>query len=116
MRKTTSSSEWVFPSPTKSGHVESSTLKKRHQAALTLSGVSRFVIYDLRHTCLTRWAKTMDPFTLMKLAGHADLNTTMRYVHRNDDDVRPVIEKSDNANGGPKNGHNAKTNVSAPPP
>jgi integrase len=30
----------------------------------------------------------MDSFTLNKLAGHTDLNTTMRYVHLNDDDVR----------------------------
>jgi integrase len=68
--------------------MKTSTLKKRHQAALVGSGVSPFVIYDCRHTRLTRWAKTMDPFTLMKLPGHADLGTTMRYVHMNDDDIR----------------------------
>jgi len=105
MRKATAASEWVFPSTTKSGHIESSTLKKQHRAALAASGVSPFVIYDLRHTCLTRWAKTMDPFTLMKLAGHADLNTTMRYVHLNDDDVRAAMQKAEVAKGGHKTGH-----------
>jgi len=43
----------------------------------------------------------MDPFTLKKLAGHADLNTTMRYVHWNDEDVRAAMEK---AQGGTKIG------------
>jgi integrase len=97
-----------------SGHIESSTLKKQHHAALTASGVSPFVIYDLRHTCLTRWAKTMDPFTLMKLAGHADLNTTMRYVHLNDDDVRVAMEKREVAKGGHRIGHSAENTTSAP--
>jgi integrase len=97
MRKASNASEWVFPSTTKSGHIESSTLKKQHRAALAASGVSPFVIYDLRHTCLTQWAKTMDPFTLMKLAGHSDLKTTLRYVHLNDDDVRAAMQKAADA-------------------
>jgi hypothetical protein len=78
--------------------------EKQHQAALAASGVSPFVIYDLQHTCLTRWAKVMDPFTLMKLAGHSDLNTTMRYVRMNDSDVRAVMEK---VKGGHTSGHTA---------
>jgi integrase len=105
MRKASTASEWVFPSSTRSGHIEASTLKKQHSAALKASGVSLFVIYDLRHTCLTRWAKTMDTFTLMKLAGHADLKTTLRYVHLNDDDVRAAMEKAETAKVGPKSGH-----------
>jgi hypothetical protein len=48
----------------------------------------------------------MDPFTLKKLAGHADLSTTMRYVHLNDDDVRAAMEK---AHGGHKNGRTANS-------
>ena len=46
----------------------------------------------------------MDPFTLKKLAGHADLNTTMRYVHLNDEDVRAAMDK---ARSGHKSWHNA---------
>ena len=64
------------------------------------------VLYDLRHTCLTRWAKVLDPFTLKKLAGHTDLNTTMRYVHLNDDDVRAAMGK---VQGGHKIGHTANS-------
>lgn len=47
----------------------------------------------------------MDPFTLKKLAGHSDLNTTMRYVHLNDADVRAAMEK---VQGGHKNGHSSE--------
>lgn len=107
-RKTSSTSEWIFPAATKSGHIEDSTLKKKHVEALKGSEVSPFVIYDLRHTCLTRWAKTMDPFTLMKLAGHADLNTTRRYVHLNDGDVLAAMEKAAKARGGHNIGHTAE--------
>ena len=36
----------------------------------------------------------LDPFTLKKLAGHTDLNTTMRYVHLNDEDVRAAMDNA----------------------
>ncbi len=74
----------MFPAPTKSGHINQSSLKKAHYRALKDSAVTPFVIYDLRHTCLTRWAKYMDPFTLKKLAGHESLETTMKYIHLNE--------------------------------
>src|SRR5256885_17244368 len=61
MRSTEATSEWVFPAQTKSGHIESLTLKKPRSAALKAALVSAFVIYDLRHTCITRWAKTNAP-------------------------------------------------------
>lgn len=85
-----SEDKWVFPAPTKSGHIEQFSLKKQHQKAIQESGVTPFVPYDLRHTCLTRWARYLDPFTLKKLAGHESLETTMKYIHLNerDTDVR----------------------------
>lgn len=109
MRKACTTTEWVFPATTKSGHIESSTLKKQHRAALAASSVSRFVIYDLRHTCLTRWAKTMDTFTLMKLAGHADLSTTLRYIHLNDEDVLAAMDKAEKVRDRHKTGHTPET-------
>src|SRR5947208_8175130 len=54
------------------------SVKKQHAAAIEVSAVQPFVLYTLRHTCLTRWAKYMDPFTLHVLAGHTDMNTTDR--------------------------------------
>ena len=75
-------SQWVFPAPTKSGHMESSTLKKQHAKAIQEAtkilrkqtdrddvSFHGFELYTLRHTCLTRWAPHMDPWTLEYLAG-----------------------------------------------
>ena len=95
MRRAGQVSEWIFPAPTKSGHVEASTLKKQHSAALKASGVLPFVLYTFRHTCITRWAKHMDPFTLRVLAGHTDMNTTKRYVHPSDEDIREAMSRVD---------------------
>ena len=105
MRRTGGTSEWVFPAPTKSGHIESSSLKKQHAGAVKASGVVPFVLYTFRHTCITRWAKHMDPFTLHVLAGHTDMNTTKRYVHPSDDDILEAMER---VRSGHKYGHTAK--------
>ena len=35
----------------------------------------------------------MDPFTLPVLAGHTDMNTTKRYVHPNEADIREAMSK-----------------------
>jgi Phage integrase family len=86
MWRTDSAAGWVFPAPTKSGRINQSSIKKQHRKALKLSGVTPFVPYDLRHTCLTRWARYLDPFTLKKLAGHESLETTMKYIHLNEVD------------------------------
>lgn len=52
------------------------------------------MLYTLRHTCITRWAKHIDAYTLHVIAGHTDMNTTKRYVHSNDADVRATMEKA----------------------
>src|ERR1022692_1929519 len=94
MRRTVATSEWIFPAPTKSGHIEPSTLKKRHRKACALAGpehlpiytfrhtclprwadalagLGHLPIYTFRHTCLTRWADHMDPYSLAYFAGHS---------------------------------------------
>src|SRR5262249_18736025 len=82
----TNDNAWIFPAPTKSGHIEPSSLKKQHikaiaEATRMLREATRkeeaklapFELYTLRHTCLTRWAPHMDPWTLAYLAGHRDM-------------------------------------------
>jgi len=64
MRRTTAQSDWVFPAATRSGHIEQSSIKKLHNRTCVLAGVVHFPPYTLRHTCLTRWATVMDPYTL----------------------------------------------------
>jgi integrase len=99
---------WVWPAPTKSGHIEPSTLKKQHRNVIhnctvchrptgkcdqkkfahefTASGIRPFVLYSLRHTCLTRWGMSgMNVWILAALAGHSDIKISARYVHPSDD-------------------------------
>jgi integrase len=64
MRRGTESEGWVFPAPTRTGHIEKSSLKNQHHKAVALAKVEPFTLYTLRHMCLTRWAAHMDPYTL----------------------------------------------------
>jgi integrase len=73
---------WIFPAPTKSGHMEPSTIKKPHAKALKESKIARFLPYDLRHTSLTRLAcECREPWTVARIAGHGDIKIGQRYVH-----------------------------------
>jgi integrase len=88
---------WVFPRATKSGHVES--LLDEHNEAVRKSGVPRFVLYSLRHTALTRLAESgCDAFTLMKLAGHASVATSQKYVHPGDEHAQLAFRKFESHN------------------
>jgi len=109
MWPTESGTGWIFPAPTKTGHINQSSIKKQHRKALKASEVVTFVPYDLRHTCLTRWARYLDPFTLKKLAGHESLETTMKYIHLNEADsearLREARNKIDSERGEVRGGH-----------
>jgi len=107
MRKSFANSDWVFPASTKSGHIGQSSLKKRHAKACALAGLEHLPPYTFRHTCLTRWASHMDPYTLAYFAGHSDFGTTRRYVHPNLESGKAAMERAHAAHGGYKNGHNA---------
>ncbi len=109
MRRAVAAGEWVFPAQTRSGHIEKSSLKKQHPKACKLATVTDFPIYTFRHTCLTRWAAFMDPYTLGYLAGHGDFSTTRRYVHPQAHTIREAIERARNAQGGHKSGHKSQT-------
>ena len=75
--------------------------------------VEPFPLYTLRHTCLTRWAPHMDPWTLAYLAGHRDMSITKRYVHPQEQNTRAAIERARNALSGHNSGHSADSRVSA---
>jgi integrase len=110
--------EWVFPAPTISGHIEPSSLKKQHAKATSEAtrllrketgdrkrSFAGFELYTLRHTCLTRWAPHMDPWTLAYLAGHRDMNITKRYIHPQAHTIRDAMEKARMVPGGHSSGH-----------
>jgi len=58
-------------------------LQHAHEDVRKAAGLtSGFVLHSLRHTFCTRLAESgCDVYTLMKLAGHANLATSQRYIH-----------------------------------
>ncbi len=78
--------EYLFPRRVGNGYDWSrpmTELEPAHQRALRKSGIEPpFRLYDLRHTYGTRAIEAgIDVFSVAKLMGHADLDTTQRYVH-----------------------------------
>jgi integrase len=80
--------------PTKSGHIEPSTLKKQHARTLKVSGVRPFVLHALRHTFLTRLGERgCDVWTLARITGHNSIAISSQYVHPSGDAVLAVMER-----------------------
>src|SRR6201987_4089920 len=93
---------WVWPAPTRSGHLEGSSIKKRHAKALKGSNVRLFVLYSLRHTFLTRLGESgCDSWTLARMAGHSSVAISARYVHPSEDKLLEAISRL----GGHNSGH-----------
>ncbi len=111
-RRATAQGDWVFPAQTRSGHIEPASPKRQHLRACAESSVAQFPMYKLRHTCLTRWAPHMDPWTLAYLAGHRDMAITRRYVHPQEETIREALEKT---RSGHRIGHTPEAAVSAAP-
>ncbi len=87
-------SKWLFPSRY-NAEQPICWLRKAHVIALGKAGVHpSFRLYDLRHTALTRMAMAgIDLPTLRELAGHANIQMTMRYVHPTPEHKRAAIRK-----------------------
>jgi integrase len=84
----------VFPAPTACGHIGPIEPEEQHAKACDAAKVTPFVLYTFRHTCLTRWAAILDPYTLAYLAGHSHFGTTRRYVHPNLNTAREALERA----------------------
>jgi len=86
--------DWLFPSPL-NPLVPVCRVNRSHEAALRRSGIhTSFRLYDLRHTALTRMAMAgVDLPTLKELAGHSQIQMTMRYVHPTPEHKRRAILK-----------------------
>jgi integrase len=70
----------VFPGPTGS-HLDGSGLRKRYKAVLVRAGLRQLRFHDLRHTFGTRTIAKADIRRVQEWMGHADIQTTMRYLH-----------------------------------
>lgn len=94
LRVARATADWLFPSPfNATTHVLD--VRKAHDAAVRRAKIHPpFRLYDLRHTALTRMAMSgIDLPTLKELAGHSQIQMTMRYVHPTPEHKRRAIEK-----------------------
>ncbi|WP_298190567.1 site-specific integrase [Novosphingobium sp.] len=74
-------------------------LRGAFKAALAKAGVTNFRTHDLRHTCATRIVRATGSIAAAKEAlKHRSINTTMRYSHVLDDDVRNALERAESRN------------------
>ena len=87
-------SVWLFPSR-HNPEQPINWLGKAHAMAVRKAGIRPPLrLYDLRHTALTRMAMAgVDLPTLRELAGHANIQMTMRYVHPTPEHKKAAIQK-----------------------
>jgi integrase len=87
-----SRSGWLFESARKKNRPLQSTRNAHLRAIAASRIVPTFRLYDLRHTALTRMAMSgIDLATLKELAGHSQIQMTMRYVHPTPDHKKRAI-------------------------
>ncbi len=76
----TADDDQVFPGTT-GGYLDASTLYRRYKAALKRAGLRDLRFHDLRHTFGTQVIATASILKVKEWMGHADVDTTMRYLH-----------------------------------
>jgi integrase len=76
------------------GHVDGSALRRRYKSALRRAKLRPLRFHDLRHTFGTRMIAKADIRRVQEWMGHADIQTTMRYLHYapHAEDARLVAE------------------------
>jgi integrase len=104
---------YLWLAATRSGHVEPSSLRKQHAKTFKTIAeeadkrnekpVRPFVLYSFRHAFLTHLGESgCDAWTLARIAGHASISISARYVHPSEDAVLDAMSRL----GGHKIGHN----------
>jgi integrase len=89
----TGEDDLVFAGET-GGYLDGSALCRRYMAALSRAGLRQLRFHDLRHTFGTRMIAKADIRRVQEWLGHADIQTTMKYLHYapRDEDARLVAE------------------------
>jgi Site-specific recombinase XerD len=75
-------------------YLDDSALRRRYKRALKRAGLRPLRFHDLRHTFGTRMIAKADIRRVQEWMGHADIQTTMRYLHYapREEDARLVAE------------------------
>ncbi len=84
------------------GNLDGSALRRRYKAALAAAGLRPLRFHDLRHTFGTRMIAKADIRRVQEWMGHADIQTTMRYLHyapRSED--AQLVAEAFRVDGGP---------------
>ena len=63
------------------GYLDGSALRRRYVTALDRAGLRQLRFHDLRHTFGTRVIAKVDIVRVQEWMGHADIQTTRRYLH-----------------------------------
>lgn len=86
---------WSIPATT-GGKIDQSWVVQQFPRFLEKSGIADCRFHDLRHTFGTRLAQAgVDLYLIMKLMGHRDIRSTMRYMHHNTESLRRGISVLD---------------------
>jgi len=75
-------------------YLDGSALRRRYKSALAKANLRPLRFHDLRHTFGTRMIAKADIRRVQEWMGHADIQTTMRYLHyaSREEDARLVAE------------------------
>jgi integrase len=76
----TGDDDLVFAGET-GGYLDGSALRRRYGVALGRAGLQALRFHDLRHTFGSRMIAKADIRRVQEWMGHADMQTTMRYLH-----------------------------------
>ena len=106
----TQGSGYVFLTPNGGPYKHQNCLKRAFHTACKNAGTKGLRFHDLRHTAATRMVESgANIVAVSRILGHADLKTTMRYVHP-DDSLREAVENLGNFNTNrPENRTSEKT-------
>lgn len=63
------------------GYLDGRALRRRYDSALERAGLRKLRFHDLRHTFGTRMIAKADIRRVQEWMGHADVQTTMKYLH-----------------------------------
>ena len=76
----TGRNDLVFVS-TDGSYMDASSFRRRYRRACEIAELRPLRVHDLRHGFLSIAARTFQAHEVQRLAGHADLRTTARYLH-----------------------------------